>query len=364
MAEQLRAALEQRGFAAKIINMQAGGDIDTAVFQWIEHCETFVVFGSAKYGEDTGNQACTCYEYKHAFALKKRIILIRLIPFEQEFEELQARVIFNANKLIIPWMGAAPIPRDLPEQIVQAIRAPPEEAFPPSAQPTVLAAAAGTVAPQADAAANTENPLHGSSAAVDGGGVHRHLPPQQQLAAPLAKPAQERKRKWLVGLVLLAAVLFFLVGASLRSTGQADSPASEVLGERQASGEATGDSTTTSNAGVDPCFGIACGPHGACSLGRCLCDVGHTRQQCESVDQCFGVDCGVHGRCNDAGGYSCSLGYSGGLCQIFDPCVGVDCGDFGRCRDGACLCIGGYSGALCKDYDACYRVSCGDHGAC
>ena len=60
MAEQLRKALRARGADGKLINMTAGGDIDTEVFEWIEHCDTFIVFGSSKYGEDTGNQACTC----------------------------------------------------------------------------------------------------------------------------------------------------------------------------------------------------------------------------------------------------------------------------------------------------------------
>ena len=60
MAEQLRNALRARGADGKLINMTAGGDIDTEVFEWIEHCDTFIVFGSSKYGEDTGNQACTC----------------------------------------------------------------------------------------------------------------------------------------------------------------------------------------------------------------------------------------------------------------------------------------------------------------
>jgi hypothetical protein len=59
MAEQLLAALRARGVGGMIVNMAAGGDIDTAVFQGIEKCGTFLVFGSAKYGEDTGNQACT-----------------------------------------------------------------------------------------------------------------------------------------------------------------------------------------------------------------------------------------------------------------------------------------------------------------
>ena len=77
MAEQLLAALRARGASGMIINMAAGGDIDTEVFQGIEKCGTFLVFGSAQYGEDTGNQACTYYEYKHAFAKKLVAKLLR-----------------------------------------------------------------------------------------------------------------------------------------------------------------------------------------------------------------------------------------------------------------------------------------------
>ena len=121
MAEQLRDELDRRGAKCKIVNMAAGGDIDTEVFQGIEECATFLVFGSAKYGEDTGNQACTYFEYKHAFAKKKRIILIRMIPFDQEFDELQARVIFNANRLVLPWLLGDPMPGDLPDKIIEAI---------------------------------------------------------------------------------------------------------------------------------------------------------------------------------------------------------------------------------------------------
>jgi hypothetical protein len=132
MAETLRAALAPHGITAVIINIAAGGDIDTEVYQWIEHCDTFVVFGSARYGEDTGNQACTFYEYKHAFDRKKRIILIRMIPFGADFEELQGRVIFGANKLMFPWIVGTAIPADLVDQIVKALelRAQPDEPEP------------------------------------------------------------------------------------------------------------------------------------------------------------------------------------------------------------------------------------------
>ena len=63
MAEELQGAMVRKGAKAQIVNMAAGGDIDTTVFEGIERASTFVVFGSAGYGEDTRNQACTYYEY-------------------------------------------------------------------------------------------------------------------------------------------------------------------------------------------------------------------------------------------------------------------------------------------------------------
>eukprot|EP01043_Picozoa_sp_COSAG02_P088875 COSAG02_NODE_25925_length_645_cov_1.133700_1_plen_98_part_00 len=47
MAVELRGALASRGGRSKIVDMKAGGDIDTEVFRGIERCSTFVVFGSA-----------------------------------------------------------------------------------------------------------------------------------------------------------------------------------------------------------------------------------------------------------------------------------------------------------------------------
>ena len=157
MAEQLLAALAARGGRGKIVNMSAGGDIDTEVFQSIERCGTFLVFGSAKYGEDTGNQACTYYEYKHAFAKKKKIVLIRMIPFDQEFENLQARVIFNANRLVLPWMLGTPMPADLPDRILEVMgRSAPDA--PPQPQPAAAAVRSLGLPPSQPAPTPTPTP--------------------------------------------------------------------------------------------------------------------------------------------------------------------------------------------------------------
>jgi hypothetical protein len=154
MAMELRDALVARGGKAKIVNMQAGGDIDTEVFKGIEECGVFIVFGSKHYGEDTGNQACTYFEYKHAFALKKRIVLLRMIPFDQEFAELQARVIFNANMLVIPWLVGRPMPADLVDKILEVMRmsgAQPEPEPGPGPGPASPAAPSPTPLPPAGA---------------------------------------------------------------------------------------------------------------------------------------------------------------------------------------------------------------------
>ena len=110
-AEKLRALLEGRGVSLEIINMEAGGDIDAAVIGGIEHCETFIVFGTMKYGENTGNAACTYYESKFAQTQKKRIILIRMIPFGAEFEFPQAKFMFGRNMFELPWILGTPMPQ-------------------------------------------------------------------------------------------------------------------------------------------------------------------------------------------------------------------------------------------------------------
>eukprot|EP01043_Picozoa_sp_COSAG02_P070584 COSAG02_NODE_12554_length_1526_cov_1.647512_1_plen_405_part_00 len=120
-AAKLAAAMAERGAALEIVNMVGGGDIDAAVINGIEHCDTFIVFGSMKYGEDTGNPACTYYESKYAQDQKKRIVLIRMIPFEEQFEFPQARFMFGLNRLVIPWMLGSPMPADLVDQILEAM---------------------------------------------------------------------------------------------------------------------------------------------------------------------------------------------------------------------------------------------------
>ena len=128
----LRAELAKHGAHLMIIDMSAGGDIDTNVFAAIEACDTFVVFGTAGYGEDTGNQASTFYESKYAHGKQKRTILIRMIPFDQDFDHLQGRVVFGMNKLCLGWMEGKQMPPNIVADILKAI-GDPSTAPPPAA---------------------------------------------------------------------------------------------------------------------------------------------------------------------------------------------------------------------------------------
>ncbi len=131
-AKLLQAALAKHNVPMRIIDMAAGVDIDTNVFSGIEACDTFLVFGTAGYGEDTGNQSSTFYESKYAHGMKKRIVLIRMIPFEKDFVHLQGRVIFGMNKLCLSWMEGEPMPANIVADILKAIDDP-STAPPPAA---------------------------------------------------------------------------------------------------------------------------------------------------------------------------------------------------------------------------------------
>ena len=80
--------------------------------------------GSTEYGENTGNSACTYNEAKFAQGKGKTVILIRMIPFEEQFKHLQARVMFGLNKLEVPWMLGAPMPPELPDMLMHAMGLP------------------------------------------------------------------------------------------------------------------------------------------------------------------------------------------------------------------------------------------------
>jgi hypothetical protein len=120
-ARQLQRELAKAGLIMHIVEMQAGADISDEVFEWIEHADTFLVFGTQHYGEDTGNPASSCAEAKYAQNQGKRMILIRMIPWEQEFEHLQARVMFGMNRLTLEWQLGEPMPLTLSHQIVNAL---------------------------------------------------------------------------------------------------------------------------------------------------------------------------------------------------------------------------------------------------
>jgi len=82
----LQEALRKHGVYLKIVDVNAGCDIDHEVFSWLDHAESMLIFGGARYGQDTGNPACTYNEYHFARESGKRIILVRMIPWDDSYQ--------------------------------------------------------------------------------------------------------------------------------------------------------------------------------------------------------------------------------------------------------------------------------------
>ena len=122
----MRAALQKIGIMLKIVEVKPGGDIDQEVFTWLDFAETIMVFGCSRYGQDTGNPACTYNELKFAKATGKRIILLRLIPNGEPFLFPLAQDIFSAKDdddwlEALEWIWPDPMPERLPYDIADAL---------------------------------------------------------------------------------------------------------------------------------------------------------------------------------------------------------------------------------------------------
>ena len=114
-----------------------------------------MVFGTSNYGEKTANPACTYFESEYARNAGKKMILLRMIPWEQPFDHLQARVMFGMNSLVLSWMEGTPMPGDMVDGIVAALEgdapAPAPEPEPePGPQPASNSTTPITVALTAD----------------------------------------------------------------------------------------------------------------------------------------------------------------------------------------------------------------------
>ena len=141
-AIELREALKERGVHLKIVELTAGADINQEVFESIEHAEAFMVFGTSNYGEKTPNPACTYFESEYARNAGKKMILLRMIPWDASFDHLQARVMFGMNSLVLSWMEEMPMPGDLVDSIVAAL-----ESDAPAPAPELLEESPALAAP-------------------------------------------------------------------------------------------------------------------------------------------------------------------------------------------------------------------------
>ena len=151
-------------------------------------------------------------------------------------------------------------------------------------------------------------------------------------------------------LILCAALLAAPILAH-GAINAADSPAESVA------------AGTAAAAAADPCAAVACGDHGACVDGGCMCVDGFGGTMCETApDPCLYpapvfCDVGQHcvaGNCSGIPGHQAAEGVH---------CGGVVCAH-GKCQFGACDCEPGFSGAKCDDPDECASKPCQNGATC
>ena len=82
-----------------------------------------LVFGCKRYGQDTGNPACTYKELQYAQSTGKKIILLRMIPKEEEFDHPAASELFNMGDEheCFEWLPETLMAPELPKQIAMAM---------------------------------------------------------------------------------------------------------------------------------------------------------------------------------------------------------------------------------------------------
>ncbi|KAF8782814.1 Teneurin-m like protein [Argiope bruennichi] len=104
-----------------------------------------------------------------------------------------------------------------------------------------------------------------------------------------------------------------------------------------------------------------CHGHGACVMGRCVCNPDYAGDACAyrvCPVLCSGRGQYVNGAC------VCSSGWKGKECHLRDDeCETADCNGHGDCLDGLCRCFPGYKGPHCEEVD-CLDPECSDHGIC
>ena len=96
-AKLLRGKLASQGVHLHIISLLAGESITRSVFDTMATCDAFVALATIDYGQSTGNPAATDRElafWQTAMMRRpgKSLLPVRMIPWEAEFDHLQARV--------------------------------------------------------------------------------------------------------------------------------------------------------------------------------------------------------------------------------------------------------------------------------
>ena len=116
----LKAALEAMGYVVFLSDVKAGGNLQRVIGRALLDARLCIILATKTYGKETNGLFDTGAEMNFIIGKKKPYYLVRMIPFDEEFEEVSTSMAFPPTIMFKMWI---PEPRDPDDTIEAAVKA-------------------------------------------------------------------------------------------------------------------------------------------------------------------------------------------------------------------------------------------------
>jgi hypothetical protein len=113
----LKAALEANGHRVFLSDVSPGGDLQTAISHALSRCKLAVILATRTYGARTNGLFDTSNEMNFIIGRRKAYYLVRMIPFEEEWEEPATTMAFPPSIMFKLWLPGTPMADGTVEEI-------------------------------------------------------------------------------------------------------------------------------------------------------------------------------------------------------------------------------------------------------
>jgi len=113
----LKAALEVNGHRVFLSDVSPGGDLQTAISHALSRCKLAVILATRTYGARTNGLFDTSNEMNFIIGRRKAYYLVRMIPFEEEWEEPATTMAFPPSIMFKLWLPGTPMADGTVEEI-------------------------------------------------------------------------------------------------------------------------------------------------------------------------------------------------------------------------------------------------------